>query len=303
MSYPTKSYFLIFITILLTFQLTIAWAKNCDWYNRNWNRTTTRPASFILAMGVENKNDDLTNDLTLANEDAQRWATAMQTHFEVPKPHYVCVLENVTQGQFIEALRRLQKLVRQTDKVFIYFSGHGTYLEDKEKRERDCHDEAFVTYYKRDPAAESIRDDTFVKEVNKIGTNQIITFLDTCFASSLRRSKKCSVINKLLTNRKAGQGFLSYSFRGVECSGTGKHLHELKGILYAASKEKQLAFEIPKKGGYFTITFIDMLEKYSHKTLDEIFNLTARKVATETKGTYCVQQPQRCDTRFKNQCR
>ncbi len=249
-----------------------------------------RPASFILAMSAN------TDGLKKANDDAQKWANAIQKHFKVPSS-YVCILKNVTQGKFEYALKKLQKLARQGDKVFIYFSGHGTFLPDNNNEEKNCQDEAFVTYYKRDPFVESIRDDYFVELVNGIKTNHIITFLDTCFASSFDRGKAteraCRVTDKFLDRGQAKQAY-KLVFRGKRCPDRGKHLDQLKGILYAASKENQSAFEIRDKGGRFTYVFIEIMKKLpKDSSLDEIFERTAAKISKETKGTSCHQEPQR----------
>ncbi len=50
------------------------WAKNRQ----------NRPASFILAMSAN------TDGLKKANDDAQKWANAIQKHFKVPSS-YVCI--------------------------------------------------------------------------------------------------------------------------------------------------------------------------------------------------------------------
>ncbi len=239
------------------------------------------PAHFILAMGAN------TGKVKLAHKDARAFAKAMQKRFKVPASH-ICTLTSVTRWQMRDALEKLQKIVRKQDQVIIYFSGHGTFLPDNNADEPDCVDEAFVTAYKKDPAVESVRDDQFVRLVNKIGTQKITTFVDTCFASGLRKGGKKScpkVKNKFLVKGRAGT-----ALRGKNCS-VKRRLAQLKGVLFAASKEEQIAWEVKNKGGRFTYTFLNMMKKHPDASLKKIFKLTKKKISTATRGTICYQQP------------
>ena len=183
----------------------------------------TVPRYFILAMGAN------TGNLKMANSDAQAFAKAIRKRFNVP-PSHVCVLTDVVFRDFMNALKQLQKFVQRQDKVFIYFSGHGTTRKEEDNYDEvDCLDEVFVTY----PSESRITDDKFVKWVNKINTSNIITFIDTCFASGmLRGGKGCpkKAKSKFWSKSKVNDKIPSRSCR------LKNQLKHLKGVLYAASQ-------------------------------------------------------------------
>ncbi|MCP4696363.1 MAG: caspase family protein [Gammaproteobacteria bacterium] len=253
------------------------------------------PASFILSMGANG-----TGRLKKANDDAENFAKEMASRLGI-HPSGTCVLTDIHNGEFRKNLKRLKKLTKKNDSVFIYFSGHGTYLQEGKyhKDEPDCLDEALVPHYEKDVSTESIRDDSLVRWVNALPVqeNNVFVFLDTCFASSFRRGKRCSrVKEKFLKNGK--MPFRSSAFRGKECP-ERKHLHELKGTLYAASREGQSAWEIEGKGGRFTYTFLDKLKNYKKdkkldvSDLNPVFRQTVDEILRTTKNTSCFQEPQK----------
>jgi len=268
MSFTTK---LCFLILIFQFSNTIA---SC------WpTAPSATSAHFILAMGAN------TGVLQKANHDAQSFADAISEHFEINK-RYVCVLKNVKRWQFKNALKRLQKLVRTQDKVFIYFSGHGTTMKDHDPDETDCLDEAFVTY-----SEPFVRDDEFVAWVNALKTNHVITFIDSCFASGMLRGEKgCPKGAKSKfwpwSNPKDEEEKLPSRF----CP--PKKFKTLKGTLYAAAKEHQLAWEY-LQGSIFTNTFLRNLKLYPNTNLDKLFDITAKQVIEKTKDSACKQEPQR----------
>jgi hypothetical protein len=178
MSFTIRVYLL---ALLLAFQSANAIAASCS----NWRTLKPSPKkeTFILAMGAN------TGKLKKANQDAQSFAKAIQKRYKVPKSH-VCVLKNVKRWQFEYALERLAQFVQGQDRVFIYFSGHGTKQRDNSRDEKDCCDEAFVVFQDFGKGTDTITDDAFVSWVKKLKTNHIITFLDTCFASGMLRGEK-----------------------------------------------------------------------------------------------------------------
>jgi vancomycin resistance protein YoaR len=275
------------LALLLAFQSANATASPKCW--PTLKAPNPEEETFILAMGAN------TGDLKMANHDAQSFAKAMQKYYDVPES-YMCVLENkdVKKRFFKKALKRLAKLARKPDKVFIYFSGHGTTLPDEDKDEEDCSlDEALVMYSKP-----FLRDDDFVEMVNTLKTDDIVTFIDTCFASGMLRGEQSCTTRaktKFWVNPETVNILPSRS-----CS--AKKSKELKGILYAAAKERQLAWEYPEKGGFFTYIFLESMEKYmkerskatlDDEALDKIFGQTAEEVAKQTKNTACQQEPRR----------
>jgi len=243
-------------------------------------KVSSAPRTFILAMGAN------TGNLKKANDDAQSFADAIQARFKVPSS-YKCVQTDITFSDFWWNFKKLQPLVQVQDTLFIYFSGHGTTQPDDNHDEQDCQDEVFVTY----DSSSRATDDKFVKWVNKINTHQIITFVDTCFASGmLRGDKGCP-------KRAKSKWFWPFSQTDESLPKPTCRVHrqfkQLKGILYAAAEENKNAWEYPNKGGIFTYTFLDFMKKHPHADLDEIFRKTQKQIKEDTKNTACQQHPQR----------
>jgi len=269
MSFTVRVYLL---ALLLAFQSANAIASCNDWRTLKPN---SKKETFILAMGAN------TGNLKMANHDAKSFAKAMQKRFRVPGSH-VCIRKYVKRWQFEYALERLAKFVRKQDQVFIFFSGHGTKQRDNSGDEKDCCDEALVTL------DSPVTDDAFVSWVKKLKTNRIITFIDTCFASGmLRGEKNCQKAkSKFLLKGDAINCLKRCRPRGFK--------QPLKGVLYAASKEHQDAWET-SEGGLFTFTFIKNLKAYPKESLDKIFRRTKQQVSAATRKKGCVhpQDPQR----------
>jgi len=240
------------------------------------------PTAFILAMGAN------VGELKKANTDAQAFADAIQKRFNIPFPNK-CVLKNVTRVDFKNALKRLQKLVRKPDQVFIYFSGHGTQVPDNDDDE-GCYDEAFVIFSDIGSKPFMIKDDFLVAQVNKIGSNRITTIIDTCFSGGmLRGSHNCLDMKSKLWFADDDESDI---LPKKDCQSTD--IKRLKGTVYTASKEYQLAWEFDK-GGVFTTFFIENMRKNPNAELNKIFDMTAKQVSRKTGQRDCeqLQEPQR----------
>lgn len=287
MSANLLCYLKLLTLFLIIFQFINGSASATCWSTLN----TPSPTSthFILAMGAN------TNNLTMANHDAQAFADTLQKHFQIPFPQ-ICILKNVNFLEVKYALKRLQQLVQPTDTVFIYFSGHGTTEPENQTRtdETDCQDEALVTFSRNHDKPQRILDDDFVAWINKIKTNNIKVFLDTCFASGMLRGEThCpnGAKSKFWLNPK----MTTLPRRSCQ---PNDQLKQLKGTLYAAAQEHQLAWEIPKRGGLFTHTLLQNIKQARPKSeLEAIFQQTAQQIAKMTKNTACQQQPQQWSTR------
>lgn len=280
--------YLKFLTLLFyLFQFVNGSASPTCWSTLN----TPSPTStyFILAMGAN------TSDLTMANHDAQAFADAIQKHFQIPSSQ-VCVLKNVNFLEVKYALKRLQQLVQETDTVFIYFSGHGTTEPESQTRtdESDCQDEALVTFSRNRDKPQRILDDDFVAWVNKIKTDNINVFLDTCFASGMLRGE-AHCPNGAKSKFWLNPRMTTLPRRSCQ---PDDQLKQLKGTLYAAAQEHQLAWEIPKRGGLFTYTLINNIKQARpNSELDALFQQTAQQIVKMTKNTACQQHPQKWSTR------
>ncbi|MCP4695308.1 MAG: caspase family protein [Gammaproteobacteria bacterium] len=157
-------------------------------------RSAAAPATFILAAGAN------VGKLTMTDEDAWRFAKAMQKHFHVPNA-YRCVLENVYRAEFEKALADLAGAAKANDRVIIYFSGHGARVKDDdgdEAHDEYKRDEVFVTMDTRNMAelkrAGVVPDDRFVALVNVLSTNRVITVIDACFSGGMYKNSGDDVL-------------------------------------------------------------------------------------------------------------
>jgi len=275
------------------------------------NAANPKKETFILAMGAN------TDGLMMANHDAESFADTIKRRFGVPDSH-VCFIPDVQKWEFEEALDKLKKLVREEDKVFLFFSGHGSKKKDwgnDEGEGKNCCDEAFVILMDGGQKTDTVTDDSFVSLVENIQTDQIITVIDTCFASGMIRGEKlCQKAQSKFIHKNDCEKSLESKY----CKPSS--FQKLKGVLYAASKDHQDAWEI-REGGFFTTTFVknispkkslldSLLSNFESENtqkqdsfdfaqvvnfLDKAFDNTAQQISAKTRGKGCnsPQDPER----------
>ncbi len=222
---------------------------------------------FMLAMGAN------TGNLTKTSSDLENFSQTMQQHFRMPDSQ-VCELPNVFKTELEDALQSLNEHLAADDLVILYFSGHGTFIKDNDGDEKDGWDEILVTFdsHCKTPVKDEdgLRDDYFVKLVNELRSDRVLTVMDSCFASGMFLGPSRS--NALLAN--AQSKFLQIGWWGTEeprieaderilIKNEVGNLDALKGLLLAAADEKQTALEIPEKGGLFTFIFVEQFRQYA----------------------------------------
>jgi len=273
--------------------------------NRQCFATASTPAQraqstvFMLAAGAD------TGKLVKTSSDIKNFSQAMQGYFKIP-PAQICQLPNAFKAELETALQSLHEHLAQNDLVIIYFSGHGTFINDTSGDEKDGWDEMLVTYdtkcKKKVKDDDGLRDDYFVKLVNKLPTKHVMTVMDTCFSSGMALGS--SHPNPLVANAqskflvKAGWGIPKLHSPAATKNTIKKEvgrLDSLKGLLLAAADEKQTALEIPE-GGLFTVKFVEQLSQ--HADLKKAFIQTAQQVQEITQRSQFPQTPQaigRCE--------
>ena len=136
-----------------------------------------------------------------------------------------------------EALGWLRRVASEDDLVLIHFSGHGYQGADDGADESDGVDEFFVLHDTRAAAKDdtALRDDEFGRFLDRIASNHVLIFFDSCYSGGLSRS--------LPPGRRAA---------GDEPDWFGDLRLEGR-LLLAASSEGEEAFESPDlKHGVFT---------------------------------------------------
>jgi hypothetical protein len=258
----------------------------------------TQSTVFMLAAGAN------TGKLTKTSSDLENFSQAMQGYFKIPQSQ-ICQLPNVFKAELETALQSLNALMASHDLVIIYFSGHGTFIEDNNGDEADRWDEILVTYdsqckkkVKDDKVKDDdgLRDDYFVKLVNHLPTDRVLTVMDTCFSSgmvlgsSLPNPLLANARSKILVKGECGtQAPSLQSDKKNLIKNEVGNLDSLKGLLLAAADEKQNAFEI-EKGGLFTVEFVEQLRQYAD--LKKAFEQTVQQVQEITRESKSPQTPQ-----------
>ncbi|MFW8590880.1 caspase family protein [Glaciecola sp. 2405UD65-10] len=186
--------------------------------------------------------------------------------------------ENATEANITRMFNTfLRDGVGPNDKVYVYFSGHGSQMTDTSGDESDRLDEFLVTYEfdHRGNKPGALTDDEFNKLLTSIPSNNVFAFVDACHSGTISRS---FVNNNLSMGENiAYPKFATYpgmpqvsdsaksrsSRRSVsmddsqEKTGTSNRLNY---IVISAAQDDESALASPK-GSYFTLGFTYGIEK------------------------------------------
>ena len=253
---------------------------------------TNKARTFLLAMSAN------TGELSQTDQDLEKFSRAIQTYFQIPQ-QTICKQKNVYKAQMIRQLKKLQRLVRPQDRVIIYFSGHGSHVLDDNGDEKDGLDEVLIPYDvhgfftdKTPSLKDVIRDDHFIRLVNKIKSNHIISIIDACYAGGVYLNQQQGIL-KQAHNKFWVKGIFGTSLsQRNRKTRTKRHL---KGRLFSATSESGKAWELPQKGGLFTHILVQNLYKTPKANLSSIFKRTAiavkRYTQTHSKQKNNIQIP------------
>jgi hypothetical protein len=248
-------------------------------------------------------------DLTEANADAQKFKTFMQEYYAIPEAR-TCFLDNGYRQEFVNALERLATLLNQQDLAIIYFSGHGSYVEDTNGDEQ--RDEVLVTY---DVEGQSLQDDCknyglvdddWVKLVNALPTAKVLTVIDACHSGGMYMPVQPDLLPQARLKFYA-KGCLGMGLSPPPSSSTTTKppWPQLKGLLLTASREVEKSFELPGEGGIFTSRFLaalkgtppapdKMREAFEHtqqQVTDEILSKKNKSQRPTFRGDWTVVVP------------
>lgn len=185
--------------------------------------------------------------------------------------------DEATKDAIIDGLSQLTQ-AKPDDLVLIYFSGHGTFLEDTDGDENDGLDEALVPYdARKGDEGNIIIDDEFGYKIKRLKSKRVIVILDACHSGG------------------AGKSISVMDVRGDPSDSVFKDIftqpEEAKGrILLAASQPDQKAYERPEfKNGLFTYFLMKALEGEADEnsdgvvTIQEAFTYAERRVGKYVK--------------------
>jgi hypothetical protein len=226
--------------------------------------------TFILAMSAN------VGQLLFSDQDARQFAQAIQKRFKVPNQQ-VCLLQGVYRAEFQQALNNLKLKVNSNDRVIIFFSGAGSYIRDDNGDERDQMDEILVTLdvqqTKHPNRQHVITDDHFAKFINRLPTQNIITFIDASY--SAHQTPQTQDLSNQTRPKFFAKGEIG-TFPRTQPE-TQSHLEQIKGQVFSAAQASQPPYEM-KQGGLFTQTFLKLLTHYPNATLSQIFQYTQAEI-------------------------
>jgi len=237
---------------------------------------------WALLIGISDYAE--VEDLSYARRDAEGIATWL-LDTGVPADHIrlltdeVSVLRNeneialdtrlATLVNVREGLGWLRQMAKRDDLVLIHFSGHGYQGADDNSDERDGVDEFFVLHDTRAAAKDdtALRDDEFGRFLDRIGSDHVLVFFDSCYSGGLSRS---------LTPGSRTTGDEVDVFSDFELEGR---------LILSASDESQDAFESPQlEHGVLTHFLLEGLRGMAdlnvdgHVTVWELFEYVRSEV-------------------------
>jgi PKD repeat protein/uncharacterized caspase-like protein len=160
-----------------------------------------------LVIGISDYSE--VEDLSYARRDAEAIA-AWLLDANVPADHIRLLTDNASPAEeepsdgpaigvdtrlatlvnVREGLGWLRQMADQDDLVVIHFSGHGYQGADDNMDERDGVDEFFVLHDTRASAKDdtALRDDEFGRFLDRIESQHVLVFFDSCYSGGLSRS-------------------------------------------------------------------------------------------------------------------
>lgn len=230
--------------------------------------------TFLLAAAAN------VGKLKLTHRDAQRFTHAMQARYQLPHEN-ICRLDNVYRTEFEQALSDLARIVNHSDRVIIFFSGHGSYVRDDNDDENDQLDDVLVPLDVNDLEMPKIQhvivDDQLVQLVNALPTPNVLTFIDACYAGGMYMGATKQPRLKFFA--KGEVGTLSSPLKVSSGKRLGG-LASLQGVIFAAAPEDQQAWEDPHQGGVFTSCWLQELQHNPTANLLQLFQSMVNNMPT-----------------------
>lgn len=257
---------------------------------------------YILALGAN------VGQLTKANADARNFASTLQRLFAVPQ-NQVQVFENAYKRDFAAGMEWLRASARPGDLVLIFFSGHGSTLEDDDGDEADGLDEVFVMYDVQQAdypsARDVVRDDEFAFWVDQLPTDRVIVVIDACHSGGLHktltnvrtkffvggdlgRPAKMGVgsrqtVQPALSPEKDLGGSAPSQAKTPPRRDLAGGVEGRKGLVYAAAQENEFALEFAD-GGLFVTRLLQQANQARNARLADLFAEAKQIVRQESRG-------------------
>jgi len=189
---------------------------------------------FALVIGISKYNEAMGyKPLAYAAEDARRIYTYLTTKGGFrPEQTHLLLNEEATANNIRRELRQFLRNSANSpdDIVFIYYSGHGDLLDQKE---------AYIVPYgvrKRDLPAEGVSLQDFHQDVDRLKSQKVAMFIDSCHSGSILQGVNSK--GALQEKRNISDNFLNIATEGR--------------LIMTSSSENEVSLELKNVGGLFT---------------------------------------------------
>ncbi|MFY9261879.1 MAG: caspase family protein [Gallionella sp.] len=204
-----------------------------------------------------------------------------------PENIHVVMDENATLGRVKEQMTWLSQNVGDKDRVFFYFSGHGTQVPDKNTEEADGLDEAMVLHDIDGKSYNGLYvDDDFGAALKRIPSQNMVVMVDACHSGTGTKSWGSSG-NSFNVNEGQMKFLNLFNVKpkashtrdyGVAEKSTGEDNY----LAIAAAQDNQQSIAT-RRGSLFTVAFRDAFDEERSKgsfSLQKVFKSTEARLAS-----------------------
>jgi len=205
---------------------------------------------------------------------------------------------NATKANITEGFRWLDSVEDENDIVLIYLASHGGSLSFLGRPidvppfdETDKSDEVLVTYYGfKHPLREDIRDDEVNYYLNQLESHAICVIIDCCHAGGFNDAPR----TKLFKNEKSIQTDQLSSSSSRFAAGFIEDISKEGRIILMGTREDQLGWGYPDRGGIFTLGLLESLQG-GYGDFNNDGYISAEEALRYTQLTIVNQNPTICD--------
>lgn len=243
---------------------------------------------WAVVIGISSYKDKKLN-LKYADNDARSFYNALKDKCRFDDKHIRLLLnEDATRENIRKNIDGwLYQNTKESDKIIVFFSGHGTQDLDNNKDEDDGYDEFLVPYdFDDSDISTAIIDDVFAYWIINLKSENITLIFDSCYSGGAAKAKG---FNHIKTRGEIKvDNFVKDIFKEVPKDGVA---------LISACKDNQLSYETDDlKMGVFTHFLLDSFDKKSDKdmnnrlTIEEIFDNLKLNVLDFTRKNFRSEQ-------------
>jgi len=174
-----------------------------------------------------------------------------------PKNIAILMNEQATEPNIKKMFARFLNDVSKDDRVYIYFSGHGSRINDIDGDESDGVDEFLVTYEfnHKTPTDGVLLDDEFNVLLTSIPSNNVIAVVDACHSGTISRGLDwVTLSNRSMGEEKGVKKFLSYPGMPSPTLSNEKDSDTSERSLFASFTNKSGAKQKSGNMNYVTIS-------------------------------------------------